>query len=344
MDCKELLFELTDSMGVSGAEENAAGIIMDKLMKYTKDAHMDPFGNVIGKIGEHSKDKPTLLFDAHLDEIGLIVTYIDEKGFVKVGNCGGVDRRLLLAQQVCIHGKQQVLGIICSKPPHLLSDEERKKAPEISEIAIDTGFSKEKLQEFVTPGDRITFCGMNKTLLNGRVSGKSFDDRSGVTAILYALDLLKDEVDLPFNLTVLFSSQEEVGLRGAHSAAYDIDADYAIVVDVSFGFTSDAPEDKCGKLGQGGMIGISPSLSRVMSDRLVALSKSYDIPYQLEVMPERTGTNADVIAVTKGGVSVVTLSIPLRYMHTPVEMLDISDVEAVGRLLCVCAKEEMKNA
>ena len=344
MDCKELLFGLTGASGVSGAEENAGEYALSRLHSYTDDAHMDSFGNIIGRIGVHSADKPTLLFDAHIDEIGLIVTYIDEKGFVKVGNCGGVDRRLLLAQEVCIHGKKDIPGIICSKPPHLLSAEDKKKPPEISEISIDTGYSKEQLQELAAPGDRITFHGKTLELLHGRISSKALDDRSGVAAILLALDLLKDEGEIPFNLTVLFSSQEEVGEHGAHIAAYDITPDYAVVVDVSFALTSDSPEDKCGIMGKGGMIGISPSLHRAFSDRLVSLAKEEEIPYQLEIMPELTGTNADQICVTKGGVKTVTLSIPLRYMHTPVESLAISDVEAVARLLCAFAKEGMIHA
>ena len=344
MDIKELLFGLTDTDGVSGAEENAGAFALARLRSYTNDAYIDSFGSVIGKIGVHSKDKPTLLLDAHIDEIGMIVTYIDEKGFVKVGNCGGLDRRLLLAQQVCIHGRQPVPGVICSKPPHLLSDEEKKKAPEVADIAIDTGYSKEQLEGLISLGDRITFYAVNRELLNGRVSGKSFDDRSGVAAILMALDLLQTEGELPFNLTVLFSSQEEVGERGAHIAAFNIAPDYAVAVDVSFGLTSDSMEDKCGKMGQGGMIGISPSLNRAMSDRLIALAKEKEIPYQIEIMPELTGTNADVIAVTKGGVRAVTLSIPLRYMHTPIETIVLSDLEAVARLLCVFAKEGMNHA
>jgi tetrahedral aminopeptidase len=190
MDLKELLFGLTDTDGVSGAEENAGEFALARLRSYTDDAYIDSFGSVVGRIGKHSPDKPTLLLDAHIDEIGMIVTFIDEKGFVKVGNCGGLDRRLLLAQQVLIHGRQPVPGVICSKPPHLLTDEEKKKAPEVTDIAIDTGFSKAQLEERISLGDRITFHAVNRELLNGRVSGKSFDDRSGVAAILMALDLL----------------------------------------------------------------------------------------------------------------------------------------------------------
>ena len=343
MDCKELLFGLTDTDGVSGSEENAGAFALSQLRQYTQDAYIDSFGNVIGRIGVHSKEKPTLLFDAHIDEIGMIVTFIDEKGFLKVGNCGGLDRRLLLAQEVCIHGQKMVPGIVCSKPPHLLNEEEKKKAPEVAEIAIDTGYSKAQLEGLVSPGDRITFSGTNRELLNGRVSGKSFDDRSGVAAILMALDLLQGERELPFNLTVLFSSQEEVGERGAHIAAYDIAPDYAVAVDVSFGYTSDSPEDKCGKIAGGPMIGISASLNRSMSDRLIALAKEKTIPYQLEIMPELSGTNADVIAVTRGGVRVVTLSIPLRYMHTPIELLALSDIEDTAKLLSIYAKEGINH-
>lgn len=339
MDLKQLLSELTGKIGVAGAEESAGEYALSVLRQYASEAQIDSFGNIVGKIGRHVEGKPNLLLDAHIDEIGLIVTYIDDRGFVKVGNCGGMDRRLLLAQQVLIHGSRPITGIVCAKPPHLEKGDESKKTPEIDEIAIDTGYTKKQLESLISLGDRVTIQVSTRELLNGRITGKSMDDRSGVAAILYALELLQGQGELPFNLTVLFSSQEEVGERGARIAAYNIAPDYAIAIDVSFAHTSDAPEHKCGKMGKGGMIGVSPTLSKSMSDKLIALSKAHDIPYQIEVMPGETSTNADIIGVTKSGARTATLSIPLRYMHTPVETLVLEDIEAVAKLLSVYAKE-----
>ena len=343
MDCKQVLFALTQAVGVSGAEQTASAYALSVLSHYASDARMDSFGNVTGTVGTSDPAKPTLLLDAHIDEIGLIVTYVDEAGFVKVGSCGGVDRRLLLAQQVTIHGTQPVTGVICSKPPHLEKGDEHKKVPEIDAIAIDTGYSREQLEGLIAPGDRVTLHTTTKDLLNGRVTGKSMEDRSGVAAILYALELLKD-AERPFNLTVLFSAQEEVGSAGAHVAAYTIAPDYAIAIDVSFAHSNDTPEHKCGKMGEGPMIGVSPTLSAAMSDRLIALAKAQGLPYQIEVMPGRTSTNADAIGVTKGGARTATVSIPLRYMHTPVETLALADIEATAQLLCAYAKEGIPNA
>lgn len=338
MDVRKLLVALTEAVGVSGAEDGAAQVALAELRRFSPDAAMDAFGNVSARFGAWRDDRPILLLDAHIDEIGLIVTHITEDGFLKVGNCGGVDRRLLLAQQVIIHGRERLAGVICSKPPHLEKGDESKKTPEVDAIAIDTGFSREQLIKRVSPGDRVTLHTSTRTLLGDRITGKSMDDRAGVAVILRALELL-DATETTFNIAVQFSTQEEVGERGAKIAAYSVSPDYAIAVDVSFAHTPDAPEHKCGKLGEGVMIGVSPTLSREMSDTLHTLAAGQGIPHQTEVMAGETSTNADVIGVTRSGAKTSTLSIPLRYMHTPVEVVSLADLEATARLIAAYAKE-----
>ncbi|MGN0621672.1 MAG: M42 family peptidase, partial [Porcipelethomonas sp.] len=269
--------------------------------------------------------------DAHIDQVGLIVTDITDEGFVKISNVGGIDRRLLPAQRVVIHGKKDVSAVISSVPPHL-SGKEKGKAPEFDDICIDTGMDKEVLSEVVSPGDKISFDTNCRELLGNRITGAALDDRCGVASVLYALELLRGE-KLPCSLSVVFSSQEELGERGAKIAAFEIEPDIALAVDVSFAYTSGDKEYECGKLGKGPMIGISPSLSREISDRLMEISTEENIPFQREVMHGLTSTNADQFSVNRCGCRACTVSIPLKYMHTPSEVIQIDDVRYTGELL-----------
>lgn len=353
MEVKDILLGLTGAYGVSGDENRASVRAKKYLEKYTSNVEIDSFNNVIGYIGQHDKDKKTLILDAHIDEIGMIVTYINDDGFLKVGNCGGVDRRILLASQVIVHSSvtgEQLVGIITSKPPHLKKDDDGKKTPEIDDISIDVGLSAERARELIALGDRVTIHSETRQMLNDRFCSKAMDDRAGVTAILWAIELLSreyggnlDKVSLPFNVVTLFSSLEEVNIGGAKIASYKINADEALVVDVSFAHTFDAPEHKCGKVGDGVMIGIAPTLDRVLSDRLIKLSKEKDIPHQIEVMAGKTSTNADSIGISRDGVKACTLSIPLRYMHTPIETLQISDIKSVSTLIFEYIKGGIAN-
>lgn len=327
MNIKETLFELSETAGASGNENNISEKALEMLKKYCPDAVIKN-GNVIGHFGTKN-DRPTLVLDAHIDQIGMIVTYITEDGFIKVGNLGGIDRRLLPAQPVIVHGKKDVKGVICSVPPHLSDGSE---VPSFNDVAIDTGFTKSELEKIVSLGDVVTFDVKCRQLLNNRVTGGAFDDRSGMTAILYALDLLRNK-PLNYNVTVIFSAQEELGERGAKIGAFEINADIALAVDVSFAYAVGEDEMKCGKLGKGAMIGISPSLSRRISDSLINTAKSNNIPYQIEVMNGLTSTNADQYSVSRTGAESCTISIPLRNMHTPVEVIDLKDIELTGELI-----------
>ncbi len=331
MDLKNIIFTLANADGVSGNERNVCDKAVEMLKNYTDDCYIKN-NCVIANIGERCENKPHILIDAHIDQIGMICSYITDDGFIKVSNLGGLDRRILQAQQVLIHGKETVKGIICSTPPHLSDGDE--KVPEMTDISIDTGFSKAELEKIVSLGDTISFSPQCRELLNGRISGKSLDDRVGVASIIYMLELLKDELkNLNCSFTVLFSSQEELGERGAMTACYEINPDYAIAVDVSFALTADDSEEKCGKMGKGCMIGIAPTLDKEFSDTLINIAKEKEIPYQIEVMNGQTGTNADRFSVSRAGVKTVTCSIPLKYMHTPVEEIQLSDVENTAELL-----------
>lgn len=327
----ELLKELTSVVGVSGAEENIVSLLKEKLALYGE-VSVDTMNNVYCTFGEGYH----FLLDAHLDEIGLIVTEITDDGFLKAAKCGGIDNRMLLGYEVSVWGKREIKGIISTLPPHLQSDGEEKKVPDIKDISIDTGLSAEELKRVVSLGDRVTFKRNFTPLLNGRISASCLDDRSGVASILLCLDRLKN---LPCKITVLFSSQEELGTRGAKIGPYSKNVDEAISVDVSFAYSNGCDKSDCKELGKGAMIGFSPILDKDMSRRLVQIAKDKNIPYQCEIMSGRTGTNADVISISEKGIKTGLISIPERYMHQPVEVVDIADIESVSDLICAYIAE-----
>ncbi len=329
MDLKETVFALSEACGASGSETAAAELALGMLRNYCPEAELCN-GNVIGKFGIHKDGLPNLVLDAHIDQIGMIVTYITDDGFIKVGNLGGIDRRLLPAQQVVIHGNREIRGVICSVPPHLSKGE--SKVLSFDDIAIDTGFTKSEAEKIVSLGDSVTFDVKCRSLLGERITGGALDDRSGIAAILYALELLKNR-ETAYNVTVVFSTQEELGERGAKLGAYSLAPDIAIAVDVSFAYAEGEDEKKCGYLGKGAMIGISPCLSGEISAGLINAARSAGLPYQLEVMNGLTSTNADQYSVSRSGAKVCTLSVPLRNMHTPVEVIDLSDVRNTAEIL-----------
>lgn len=334
MDLKNTVISLSEVCGASGSETPAAELALNMLRNYCPDAHIQN-GSVIGNFGSFSDSKQHLVIDAHIDQIGFIVTNITDDGFIKIGNIGGIDRRLLPAQPVVIHGKHDIKGVICSVPPHLTDGCE---VLSFDDTAIDTGYSQAELREIVSLGDSITFDVKCRELLNDRLTGGALDDRCGIAAVLYALELIKS-AETAYNVTVVFSSQEEIGERGAKTAAFAVDADIALAVDVSFAYAIGEDENMCGYLGKGAMIGVSPSLSRRISQKLMNIARKADIPCQTEVMNELTSTNADRYSVSRCGVEACTISIPLRNMHTPVEVIDMKDIELTGRLIAEFIRE-----
>ena len=333
MELLKTLGELCAACGVSGNETAASAKAAEYLKSYA-DVTTDCFGNVYGIVGTHDPSKQTLMLEAHIDEIGFIVTYITDEGFLKISPCGGSDERVLTASQVTVCGKENITGIVTSIPPHLQKDGESDGS---GSYYVDIGMTKEKAESIVSQGDRVLVENKLVLMQDHLVTSKALDDRCGVAAILLALDKLKDKTT-EYNLCVLFAAQEETGERGAKTGAYKLSRDLAAAVDVTFGKTHFESDDSTGQLGAGVMIGISPSLSRELSDAFISSAKTAQIPYQLEVMPGKTGTDADKISVTRAGVKTVTLSIPLRYMHTPVEVIDLRDVEYTAQLIAEFAK------
>ncbi len=323
-----LLEKLCAAKGVSGAENMAAQVVSELLGKYMP-VKTDPLGNVTGTMGEGDVH---ILLDAHLDQIGLVVTAVDEDGFLKVAKCGGADIRVLAAAEVTVHGKEDIFGIITSTPPHLSKPEDSDKAKGFDEIAVDIGMKREDALELVSPGDRITFNGGFLKLLGNRVASPSIDDRAGVVAILRCLEMLEGK-ELNCKISVLFSVQEETGGSGAQTGAFSADADEAIAVDVSFATAPGISGEKYASLGAGTMIGYAPSLDYEMSRRLSDIAEKRNIPNQPEVMGGKTGTNCDEIQISGKGVKTALLSVPLRNMHTAVEVCDLEDIENTAKLM-----------
>ncbi len=325
MDIKSLLTALSSACAI-GTVDDAVKILEKHLSKY---GTVEALNGLTRCLTIKGKSDYALLLDAHIDEVGFVVTNISADGFLTVSNLGGIDLRHLPARPVTIHGKQKVCGVFVSTPPHL--DNNDTVIDNISKIKIDTGIGP-KAAELISVGDLVTYR-QDAAILNGCfLCGKSLDNRAGVAALILLTERLYKK-KLPITVKFLFSDTEELGLRGAKTAAFKSDADEAVIVDVSFGDGPDIPATKCGMLGGGGMIGISPVLNRDITDKLVLLASDNDIPYQNEVMGGKTSTNADVISVSGGGIPSGLVSIPLRNMHTDVEIVRISDILSVVALL-----------
>lgn len=309
-----------------GGQTAITDAVAELLKPLVDEVEVDVMGNVLGVRHADHEDAPTMMLEAHLDEIGFLVTHIDDHGFVYTAAAGGIDKRVITAQPVIVFGDKPYYGVFCSTPPHLSKDGE---LPEIGKCGIDIGLSGEEAKKCIPLGSRVSYAPHFTELNENIVSSKALDDRAGIAAILHCLR--KVEGKRGVNIAVAFCVQEELGCRGVTPAANRLKPTSAIVTDVSFASTPDADPRKCGKLGKGVMIGISPILSA--SDRLIELAKENDIPYQYEVMGGSTGTDADRLSVSLMGVPTSLLSIPQRYMHTPVEMVDVRDVAATGDLM-----------
>ncbi len=341
MNLKDLCFELSSAVGVSGCEHAAAQAACAYLKKYMN-VKTDVLGNVIGTT---KQGRFNVLLDAHLDQIGLVVRGFDEKGFVLFDKVGGADVRVLTGAEVILHGREDIFGVVCSVPPHLAKNDDGKKL-DVKQMAVDTGYSKDEITKILCVGDRITLRNFQYELLGDKISSGAFDDRCAVAAILYALELVEGKLD-NVGLTVMFSSREETGGSGAKAGAFANSLnDCSIVVDVGFGDDPYTSKEETIKLGGGPSIGIAPILDADFTKELVELAKEKKIPYQHDVMGRTTGTNADGITVTGIGIRTALLSIPLRYMHTANEIISVKDVEYTGKLIAeyLLKKEAQYNA
>ena len=334
MELKQTLFALLSAPGVTGAEDDAAAAAQRLLGAYMP-TRRDVLGSVIG---ETDGEGGGILLDAHLDRIGLFVTAVTDDGFVKVSKCGGADLRTLACHEVRILAKEEpIYGVVVSTPPHLLKGE--GSVPKWEDIAIDVGLSAERARACIRPGDRVQLLGEPRELLGERVSAAALDDCAGMAILLRTLELLRSR-NIKRKLTVVFSVQEEITGGGAIGAAFSSDAETAIAVDVSFASAPGIPDTETKPMGGGVMIGVSPTLSRSVTDTMIALAEENSVPYNLEPMGGRTGTNAEDYAFSKCGRKAGLLSVPIRNMHTSVEVCDLRDLEAAAELLALYIEKE----
>ena len=338
---KELLEKLSNAHGVSGSEGSVLSVIKKELKGYVDEIREDAMGNLIA-IKRGNKFK--VMLAAHMDEIGLMVKYIDDKGFVRFIALGGWYAPTLYNQRVVLHSsKGKCFGVIGGKPPHMMDDDERKKGVKVDDMFIDVGASNraEVIQLGIDIGTPVTIDREFAVLSNDRVTGKAFDNRAGVVMLIKTLKAVKS----PFTIYGVFTVQEEVGLKGARTSAYALDPDCAIATDVTI--PGDHPgieiKDAAIEMGKGPVITIVDSSGRgLIANRNVVkwlrdAAEANNIPVQVEVGSGGT-TDATAIHLTKGGIPSTTLSIPSRYIHSPVEVLDLRDIEAAVDLLLIALK------
>ena len=328
---KKLIKELSDLRGISGFEYRISDKIAEYFRPYADDVTVDTLGNVIAvkRCGKENAKK--IMIEAHCDEIGLMVRDIDDRGFVTMAMVGGVDARILPSSEVVIHGRKDVPGVIGAKPPHLQEADEAKKASKLTDMAIDTGMNADEVKKYVSVGDSITLAQSVGELGSGQFSGKTLDDRAGVAALITTMkNLMKIKTDV--DVYAVAAVQEEVGLRGAKTAAYSINPNLAVAVDVCHGITPDN-SDNAFETGSGAVISIGPNIHPKLQKRLSETAEKYHVKTELDVDGGDTGTDAWAIQVSRCGVPTALLSIPLKYMHTSVETLSVSDVSAVSELL-----------
>lgn len=332
MDTKEFITMLSHTTGISGHEAEIGQKIADVFLNYTDEVTNDPLGNVIAlKKGEGEK-RPRIMLAAHMDEIGLMVIKIEKNGFIRFAPVGGVDQRTLLAQEVIVHGKRPVPGVIGAKPPHLQGPDDRKHAVKREEMFIDVGMAEDEVKAVISVGDLITVRRQVVSMQNNFIAGKSLDDRAGVGVVLETLKELQNlrhKADVYAVATVM----EEVALGGAFTSAFGINPDLAVAIDVCHGDMPGVSEQLTAEMDKGPSLALGPNIHPKIYERLTEIAKERGIPYQVDPAPGATGTDAWAIQVTRSGIPCGLVSIPLRYMHTSVETLALNDVKLSGRLL-----------
>ena len=326
-----MLERLCAAGGPSGFEGPAVLAARELLEPLMDEVWTDRLGSLVGvrRCGRPGAKK--LLLDAHLDEIGFLVTGHDE-GFLRFAPLGGVDPRMLPDREVVILTDPPIHGVVACLPPHVQTAGDMDKSLPIKDLFLDVGLSQEASQKKIPIGTPATYRGGCAPLGADLLCGKALDDRAGFAVLLDVLERLQGK-ELDVDLYVLGSTQEETHSSGAITAAYEIAPNLCVAVDVTHGDSPDASKNETFKLGGGPVIGVGPNCARSLSGRLRELAVELDMPVQTEVMSGSSGTNAWPIQVSREGVATAVLSIPERYMHTPVEVVHRKDLEDTAKLL-----------
>ncbi len=336
MELLERLRELSDAFGVAGHEEEVRELIRGMAAPHVDGCEVDPLGNLICSRGEG----PVVMLDAHMDEVGFLVRWIEVDGFLRLSPVGGWDERVPLGHRITIRTRtgRKILGVIGAAPPHILSQEERKKAVPIEDLFVDVGArDREEAEDMgVRIGDPATIHYPFAVIKGGYVTGKAFDDRAGCAVALEVLERTAKE-ELPFKLVVNFAVCEEVGLRGAKAAAFRIGPRVALALEGTIGADiPGVPEAKQPvRLGRGPAITVADRsliVPRRMVEFLERVAEEEGIPYQYK-LPIYGGTDAGAIHLERGGIMAGVVAVPCRYIHSPVSTLSLDDLEATVRLV-----------
>jgi endoglucanase len=321
----------------SGYEEQAADIYRDYTKAFADKITTDVHGNVAAILNPDASMK--VMLAGHMDEIGFIVHYINDDGLLYFSTIGGQDSVIPVGQRVWVHGKRKVTGVIGRKAIHLLEEEERKKKPEIKDLWIDIGASnRAEAEDIVSLGDVATYQYEFQELVGDRATARGFDNKVGSFIVAEALRLLKEDggLDKRTGVYAVATVQEEVGLRGARTAAFGIDPQTGLAVDVNHAI--DYPgvsKTRHGQLdiGKGPSVMRGANVNPIVFQLTIEAAKEEEIPYQIDVAPGGTGTDANAMQISRAGMATGLLGVPLRYMHTPCEILSLGDVENCAKLM-----------
>lgn len=331
MNYEKVLGELCGMAGPSGFESSVAAAAAKLLEGVMDEVRVDKMGSVIGVRRCGKENAPKLLLDAHLDEIGFIITG-HEDGYLRFAPLGGVDPRMLPDRELTIMTNPSMYGVVACLPPHIQSSEDMDKSLPIRELWLDVGLSQEEAEKRIPIGTPAVYRTGCAPLGSDLLCGKALDDRACFAVLVDAMERLKGE-ELDVDVYLLGSTQEETHSTSAITAAYGICPDMCVAVDVTHGDSPDAPKDQTFPLGGGPVIGIGPNCTRWMSERMKRCARQMDLEVGLEVMAGHTGTNGWDLQISREGVATSVLSLPLRYMHTPVETIHRDDLDMTAALL-----------
>ncbi|MCD6218556.1 M42 family metallopeptidase [bacterium] len=339
------LEEITNMPMPSGFERSAQEVWMKYAKQYADETKYDAYGNAIAIL--NPKGKPRLMLVGHGDAVGLIVTFINDQGYVHFMQVGGIDPMTLIAQRVVIHNKKgNIFGVIGKKAIHMTPPEDRKKVPKHEELWIDIGAKdKKNAEKMVSVGDYISINGTFEMLKNNLAVGCRMDNKIGIWAVAEVLRMLKGS-KIDACVIAVSSVQEEIGGTGAKTAAYHLEPDVAIAIDVTQ--ATDHPgcvKEKYGdvKCGDGPVVDFGPAIHPVVLDGILSVAKKNKIKLQHTASGGRTGTDADSINISRGGVPTALIGLANRYMHTTVEVVHLGDLEKIAKLLTEYAKSLKKN-
>lgn len=332
------LKELSESYGITGREEPVTKWILEQIRPFIDDFRFTPMGNLlVTKKGSHLSH-PKIMISTHVDEIGLVVSAVLENGFVRVEPRGGVDPKILSAHPFMIltqTGPIKAVGI--SIPPHLLQENDKKDLIGYENMLLDTGLPHQEAQSLIRIGDPIVFQASFIPLMNQRFAGKSLDDRASVLASMLLLQELT-HIKHEWDVICTFSVQEEVGCKGAETAPFAIKPAIAIAIDVTFAEQPDMGEMEGVSFGDGVVIAVGPDFTKKITQDLFKTGKQEGIKTVIDPYPMAGGTDAAPLQVSQDGIPTALLSIPLRNMHTSVEVVDMGDIKNTAKLLAAYIK------